>query len=281
MYLNGIVLISSILNFQTARFDEGNDLPYPLFLPTYAATAWYHGRLADDLQADLRALLDEVEAFALGEYTAALAQGDALDGERRRALVESLARYTGLSPEYVSRTDLRIDISRFVKELLRAEGRTVGRLDSRFQGIDRDAAGERYEYDPSYSAILGPFTAVMNHYVRAELGYESDLPYEILTGRVRPWAYGSQGDNRYLNVAVTRRSAMTRNPHLRVYVASGYYDLATPYFATQHTFDHLGLDPTLRSNVVHGLFETGHMMYIHAPSRAVLQQDVGAFYVAR
>jgi carboxypeptidase C (cathepsin A) len=281
MYLNGIVLISSILNFQTARFDEGNDLPYPLFLPTYAATAWYHGRLADDLQADLRALLDEVEAFALGEYTAALAQGDALDGERRRALVESLARYTGLSPEYVSRTDLRIDISRFVKELLRAEGRTVGRLDSRFQGIDRDAAGERYEYDPSYSAILGPVTAVMNHYVRAELGYESDLPYEILTGRVRPWDYGSKGDNRYLNVADTLRSAMTRNPHLRVYVASGYYDLATPYFATQHTFDHLGLDPTLRSNVVHGLFESGHMMYIHAPSRAVLQQDVGAFYEAR
>lgn len=279
MYLNGIVLISSILNFQTARFDEGNDLPYPLFLPTYAATAWYHGRLAPDLQ-DLRALLDEVEAFALGEYTAALALGDALEGERRRALVNRLARYTGLSPEYVERTDLRIDIARFVKELLRDQGRTVGRLDSRFQGIDRDAAGEGYEYDPSYSAILGPFTAVMNHYVRAELGYESDLPYEILTGRVRPWDYGSKGDNRYLNVAETLRSAMTRNPHLRVYVASGYYDLATPYFATLHTFHHLGLDATLRGNVVHGLFESGHMMYIHDPSRAALRQDVAGFYGA-
>ena len=278
MFLNGILLVSSILNFQTARFDVGNDLPYPLFLPTYTATAWYHGQLEPDLQADLRATLDEVEAFALGEYTTALALGSALPEARRDELAAKLARYTGLSPEYALRADLRVGISRFVKELLRGEGRTVGRLDSRFRGIDRDANADSYEYDPSYAAIQGPFTAAMNHYVRAELGYASDLPYEILTGRVRPWDYGRQGDNRYLNVAETLRRAMSQNPHLRVYVASGYYDLATPYFATRYTFDHLGLDPTLRGNVTIGHFEAGHMMYIHAPSRAELDRQVSAFF---
>lgn len=278
MFLNGILLVSSILNFQTARFDVGNDLPYPLFLPTYAATAWYHGRLEPDLQADLVATLAEVEAFALGEYATALVLGDALPEARREELATRLARYTGLSREYVLRADLRIDIARFVKELLRAEDRTVGRLDSRFRGIDRDENAEAYEYDPSYAAIQGPFTAAMNHYVRVELGYESDLPYEILTGRVRPWDYGRQGDNRYLNVAETLRSAMSQNPHLRVYVASGYYDLATPYFATRYTFDHLGLDPALRGNVSIGHFEAGHMMYVHTASRIELDRQVSAFY---
>ena len=276
LYLNGIVLVSAILNFQTARFDRGNDLPYPLFLPTYTATAWYHGQLEPELQRDLGATLAEVEEFALGEYTLALMRGDALSDERRRAVAERLARYTGLSVEYVLGTNLRIHIHRFCKELLREERVTVGRLDSRFRGSDYDAVGERYEFDPSYAAIQGPYTATLNQYVRGELGYESDLPYEILTGRVHPWSY-AEAENRYVNVAEDLRQAMTRNRALKVYVANGYYDLATPYFATHYTFDHLGLEPELRANVTMGHYESGHMMYIHLPSLAQFRAEVSAF----
>ncbi len=280
IYLNGIMLVSAILDFQTARFDVGNDLPYILFLPTYAATAWYHQRLDADLQEQgLRATLDEVEAFALGEYASALLLGDELPETDRLQIAAKLARYTGLSRDYVEATDLRVQIFRFVKELRRDERRTVGRLDSRFVGIDRDAAGEGYSYDPSYAAIQGPYTATLNDYVRRELAFESDLPYEILTGRVRPWNYGEYR-NRYVNVAETLREAMTKNPSLKVFVASGYYDLATPYFATEYTFDHLGLDPSLRAQVSMATYESGHMMYIHLPSLAQLKLDLAGFIAA-
>ncbi|MFN2233182.1 MAG: S10 family peptidase, partial [Anaerolineales bacterium] len=184
MYLNGIMLISSILNFQTARFTPGNDLPYILFLPTYTATAWYHNRLENGLQQDLRATLDEVEEFALGEYTLALMKGDALPRDEYDRIVEKLSRYTGLSQEYVKQTNLRINIFRFTKELQRDQRRTTGRIDSRFTGMDRDAAGETWEYDPSMAAIIGPYTAIFNDYARTELGFHSDLPYEILSNRV-------------------------------------------------------------------------------------------------
>ncbi|MEM7245843.1 MAG: peptidase S10 [Acidobacteriota bacterium] len=275
-YLNGVMLISSILDFQTARFDTGNDLPYILFLPTYTATAWYHDRLAPDLQRDLRATLDEVEEFATTEYTLALMKGDRLGDAERNAIAKKLARYTGLSEQYVKDTNLRIKIFRFTKELRRDERKTVGRLDSRFVGDDRDSAGERYEYDPSYSAIQGPYTATLNDYVRRDLGFESDLPYEILTGRVHPWSYESY-QNRYVNVSETLRRSMTRNPSLKVFVANGYYDLATPYFATEYTFDHLGLPKELQGNVTMGWYEAGHMMYIHIPSLVALKRDLAAF----
>lgn len=276
MYLNGIMLISSILNFQTARFTSGNDLPYILFLPTYTATAWYHQRLPADLQADLHQTLAEVEAFALGEYTLALMQGDALPEEARSTIAHKLARYTGLSVDYVLRTDLRIQIHRFVKELRRDERRTVGRLDSRFSGIDRDAAGEQNEFDPSYATIQGPYTATFNDYVRRELAFESDLPYEILTGRVWPWSYGEH-ENQFVDVGETLRKAISQNPYLKVIVANGYFDLATPYLATRYTFNHLGLDPSLRGNVSMTYYEAGHMMYVHMPSLIQLKADLAAF----
>ena len=279
MYFNGVVLISSILNFQTARFQVGNDLPYPLFLPTYTATAWYHKRLPADLQGDLRTALKEAEAFALGEYTLALAQGNALPAERRREIAQKLARLTGLSPEYVERVNLRPVIHPFTKELLRAERKTVGRLDSRFQGIDRTAAGEEPEFDPSMAAILGPFSGVLNAYVGQELEFESDLPYEILTDRVRPWSY-RDFENAYVNVAEDLREAMARNPALKVFVGSGYYDLATPYFATEYTFDHLAFDPGYAERVTKAYYECGHMMYIRKVDREKMKRDLAAFYRA-
>ncbi len=276
MYLNGIVLISSILNFETARFDVGNDLPYILFLPTYTAIAWYHKKLPADLQGDLQKAVGESRKFAVGEYQDALLAGDALPAARRAEIAQKLARLSGLTPDYVERTNLRIEIMRFTKELLRSERRTVGRIDGRFTGIDRDAAGERPEFDPSLAAGTGPYAGMLNDYVRNDLKFDSDLPYEILTDRVRPWNYAPY-ENRYVNVAETLRLAMTQNPFLHVFVAKGYYDLATPFFAADYTFDHLGLDPSLRGHLSGAYYEAGHMMYVHPPSLAKLKVDVSQF----
>ncbi len=277
MYLNGIVLISAILNFETAEFDTGNDLPYILYLPTYTAIAWYHKRLPVDLQGgDVQKAVEESRKFAVGEYTDALMTGDALPTARRMEITQKLARLTGLSPDYIDRANLRIEIQRFTKELLRSERRTIGRIDARFTGIDRDAAGERPEFDPSIAAIIGPYSGMLNDYVRNDLKFDSDLPYEVLTSRVRPWSYAPY-ENRYVNVAETLRGAMTQNPFLHVFVAKGYYDLATPFFAADYTFDHLGLDPTLRGHLSGAYYEAGHMMYVHPPSRAKLKADIAQF----
>ena len=202
--------------------------------------------------------------------------GDALHNDDRRRIAQQLARFTGVSETFVQQCNLRISQRRFCKELMRDQGKTAGRLDSRFQGIDFDDAGESYDYDPSYSAIYGPYTATINHYLRADLGYVSDLPYEILTGRVRPWNYGNV-ENEFLNVAETLRSAMTKNPNLKVFVANGYYDLATPYFATRYTFNHMHLDETLRDHVSMGYYEAGHMMYVKLSSLARLKADLATF----
>jgi carboxypeptidase C (cathepsin A) len=277
MYLNGVVLVSAILNFQTARTDVGNDLPYALYLPTLCATAWYHKQLAPELARDLRATLDEVERFAGGEYLLALQKGAALADAERAEVATKLARYTGLSREFVEQANLRVDAGRFYKELLRDERRTVGRLDSRFLGTDRDAAGAQPEYDPSYAAIQGPYTAALNHYLRAELRYESDLVYEILTGRVQPWRF-ENAENRYLNVGERLRSAMAQNPALRVFVASGYYDCATPYAAARYTLEHLGMDRELTARIEYGHYEAGHMMYIRRADLEALKRDVSGFY---
>jgi len=277
LYLNGVMLISSILNFGTARFDSGNDLAYILFLPTYTATSWYHKRLPAELQGlPLEQVVRQSEDFALGEYTTALMKGDRLGDAERRSVVEKLARFTGLSPRYIEQTNLRVHIHRFDKELLRSEHRTVGRLDSRFIGIDRDAAGEEPEEDPSYAAIFGEYTAVLNDWVRRGLKFETDLPYEILTGKVRPWSY-ERHQNRYLDVSETLRAAMVQNPALKVLVANGYYDLATPFAATHYTFARMQIDPTLRGNVTMTYYPSGHMMYIERASHRQLREDVVRF----
>ena len=280
MYLNGIILISSILNFQTAEFDTGNDLPYILYLPTYTAIAWYHKKLPADLQSGgLQKAVEESRNFAAHEYTDVLMSGDNLPAARRKEIATKLSRLTGLSPEYVERSNLRIEIQRFDKELLRDQRRTVGRLDGRFTGIDEDAAGARPDYDPSLAAIVGPYTATFHDYVRSDLKFESDLFYEYLTGRVRPWSYEPY-ENRYVNVAETLRGAMTQNPFLHVFVGKGYYDLATPFFAAEYTFDHLSLDDSLRPHLSGGYYEAGHMMYVHLPSLAKLKKDLTEFMQA-
>ena len=277
MYLNGLMLVSSVLDFQTLDFVPTNDLPYVLYLPTYAATAWYHRRLEAGLQKDLAATLAEVKAWSFGEYATALLRGASLPAAERAAIAKRLARYTALPVDYVERCNLRVEIQRFTKELLRSQGRTVGRLDSRFTGIDRDSAGDVPADDPSFTNIMGPYTAVMYDYLRGELKFESDLPYEILNFKANEgWRY-AQHENRFVEVAETLRRAMTINPHLKVFVANGYFDLATPFLATEYTFDHLALDPELRGNVSMAWYEAGHMMYIHQPSLVKLRADLAAF----
>ena len=278
IYLNGITLISSVLNFGTMQFKPGNDLPYILFLPSYTAAAWYHKKLSGDLQSgDLEQAVDKSRKFAANSYAHALMQGDTLSAADRKEIVAEVAKFTGLSPKYVDDSNLRIQDQRFFKELLRDEKKTIGRYDSRLLGADEDAAGENAEYDPSYAAVQGAYTAAFNEYIRKELNWQTDLEYNVLTPKVRPWSF-SEFTNSYVDVANRLRFAMTQNQFMRVLQVNGYYDLATPFFATEYTFDHLGLPPNLRKNVSMAYCGAGHMLYLKESCLATLHKNMGDMY---
>ncbi len=276
LYFNGIMLISAVLNFQTIDFSPGNDLPYVMFLPAYAATAWYHGRLSPERQArSLEEIRAEAEAFAANEYLLALTQGDALPDAEKQRIAARLAELTGLSAESLARQNLRVPSWRFTATLLEDAGRGVGRFDSRITGIRYSPGTEEYDYDPSFEAVLGPFTAGINAYLREELNFETDLPYEILAD-VSPWNFDG-AKNQYLNVAEPLRRAMSRNPYLRVWAASGIFDLATPYYATDYTVRQLLLDPAILGNVTQTFYDAGHMMYTLRSAREQLKSDFVSF----
>lgn len=284
MYLNGICLISSVINWQTKIFNVGNDLPYPLILPTYTATAWYHGKLGERFADDLQGALREAETFALGEYSSALMLGDQLEGEVRARVRRRLSELTGLTEDYLEDADLRVEIFRFAKEILRDRSLTAGRLDSRYTGRDRDDAGEFFEYDPSFAVVDAYYVSLVNDYLRRELGFPSEAVYRHSAGgRVRPWNYHEKdrrdgyNTNAYANYAEHLRAAMHQNPHLRVLIMSGYYDLATPYFATDYTVDHMQLTPELRDNVTTAYYEAGHMMYVREADHAKFRDDYVAW----
>ncbi len=275
--LNGVILVSTVLNYQTLRAAKGNDLPYVMYLPSFTATAWYHKKLPADLMSDRRSTLAEAARWAEGDYATALMQGDRLSPERRREVAGQLARYSGLDPVYIERSNLRVDPSRFRKELLRDRNRTVGRLDSRFLGFDESGATDRPEDDASNSAIRPPYTATFNQYVRADLGFASEVPYFILGEGVGAWDYGPSGQG-FADTSEALRKGFAKNPSLKVLVASGYYDLATPYLATEYTLAHTGIDPAVRGNIRVEEYESGHMMYLHGPSLAKLKGDVARFF---
>jgi carboxypeptidase C (cathepsin A) len=277
IYLNGVTLISSVLNFETISFARGNDLPYALFLPSFTAAAWYHKKLPKDLQADLEKALGESRRFAGNEYSVALMKGDKLTAAERTNTAHELARLTGLPESYVVESNLRISEPRFTKELLRDERKTVGRYDSRLKGEDIDAVGERPDYDPSYASVQGVFTAMFNNYVRADLKYDTDVPYQVLTDKVQPWNY-ERFQNRYVNVAEMLREAMTQNPNLKVMIANGYYDLATPFFATEYTVNHIGLDPALTNHISLTYCDAGHMLYTKKSCLDSLRGAMADFY---
>jgi carboxypeptidase C (cathepsin A) len=274
---NGIVLISTIMNFETTDFAAGNDLPYVMFLPSYAATAWYHKKLPADLQSrSVQQIVSEVEQWAANDYMFALGKGDRLTAQERQDVVAKLARYTGLSPQFVDNANLRVSLSLFRKELLRSERRSIGRLDARFKGFDSNSATDSPDFDASEAAIRPPYTSTFNNYVRSELGYKSDLEYYILGGGITsPWNWNT--NNGYVDTSVALRNALARDPYLKIFVAMGYYDMATPYYAVDYTLHHISLDPVLLKNFSTGYYEAGHMMYIDEKSLAHMRADIGKF----
>src|SRR5271165_6583269 len=226
--LNGVVLVSSVLNFQTLEFTRGNDLPYVLYLPSYTATAWYHQKLPADLQArDLASVLSESQQFAAGTYASGLEKGDSLTPQERQGLIEQVVRFTGLDRSVVDLNDMRLKQWVFCRELLRDQRLMVGRLDSRFTGDDlSQVRNEGQFWDPSMAVIRPPFTATFNNYVRSDLGYKSDLEYYVLGGGVGEWDWGSAGEG-FPDTSESLRLAFVKNPYMKLFVASGYYDLAT------------------------------------------------------
>jgi carboxypeptidase C (cathepsin A) len=276
--LSGIAMISPAINFNTIAFNSGNDLPYLLFLPSYTATAWYHKALPGDLQAlPLKEVYRQAVEFANGEYALALMKGNTISDTERSAVAEKLAQMTGLSKKYVEGAKLRVPMWRFAKELLRKRSRTIGRYDSRYTGIDADDAGETSEYDPSETAIFGPFTATINDYLRNELKFEDDRVYEILTGNVQPWKYDRFGLGPP-DASDTLRKTMAEVPFMKLFVAEGYYDLATPPATNDYSVSHMRLPPELRPNMTVRMYEGGHMMYIYEPSMVQLRKDLVEFY---
>ncbi|MGZ4495650.1 MAG: peptidase S10, partial [Nocardioides sp.] len=274
MYVNGLILISSVLDFASIDFEnQRNDRAHALYLPTYAAIAHYHGKLG---RTSLKKVLAEAEEYAARDYPWVLAQGNRLPRKERVAAVKKLAGLTGLTEDYIDRADLRIEHWRFFGELLRDERRTTGRLDGRFSGPAGSAIAEQMDADPSHDAIAGPYAAVWNHYVRDELGYVNDLPYEQISRRVHPWSY-KEFEGRPVDVTPRLERAMRQNPHLHVHVAYGYYDGATPHFAAEDVIAHLQLPEELRANIEHAYYEAGHMMYVHEPSRLQQSKDLAAF----
>ena len=276
VHLNGIVLVSAVLSFQTLRFDEGNDLPYLLYLPSYTALAHYHKQLDSTLQKQqLPKLLDEVEAWSRDVYGPALMKGASISNKQRHEIAAKLALYTALDKQLILDSDLRIPQWRYGDNLLGKDAKVIGRFDGRIVGPDLDKTSDRSgATDPSYSRVAGGFTATFNDYVRNDLGYETDMDYGILVGL--RWNY-DRANNNYLNVSGDLRKAMAENPKLRVYIAAGYYDLATPYFAAEYTIDHSITHPAARDRVRFGYFESGHMVFTHKPSLKKLREDLVTF----
>lgn len=276
MAINGAILVSSVLNFQTIDPDEGfNELPFFLFLPSYTAAAWAHEKLQTPLQGDLQGAIQQAKVFAMNEYALALLQGDTLPLEKRKEVVEKLSMYTGLDHQYIEKMNLRITPVQYMQELLSHEGKVIGRFDSRFVGGAINKCSTRLEYDPSMDAIFSAFTAAFNEYVHTELKWTQDDEYRVLAN-VFPWSYGKDL-NRYFSAVAKLRETMIRVPEFTVFVASGYYDLATPFLAAEYTFSHLNLGNHLADRLTMKYYPGGHMMYTDMPSLKALSSDLHAY----
>lgn len=278
MALAGVLLISTVISFSTLFPGGGNDLPYVLALPTLTAIAHAHGRTATSAGADLESVVRASEAFALGEYAGALLREHLLSHAERQEIAERLEALTGMSVPFLLRNRLRIPKERFRKQLLREERLVVGHFDGRITSPDVDPGAEAAQDDAALWTVRHPFSALWHHYMRAELGAQTSERYEVLKmGLGNDWSWGPAGTNQYVDVATGLRDAMTRNPELRVFVANGYYDLATPYFAAEWSLEHLGLPEPLRSALTFQRYRAGHMMYTDAGEAAALARDVRDF----
>ncbi len=275
MDVNGLVLISPALNFQTFSAELGNDLAYILQVPAYAATAWYHHKLGPDLQKDMKTTVEEAEKWAAGDYAKALMQGDAIPKDERDGTVQMLARYTGLPESYIADKNLRIPRSGFLSELLRAENLTVSLMDGRQTQVGH---GRGFHNDPAMAMTISAYTAALNDILRNELKVKNDLPYIYLSEEANSqWNYGS-GMRGYVNVMGELQEAIQRTKYLKVFAACGYFDLNTSYFGCRYTLGHLGLNEALRGNLRIGNYEGGHMLYTYEPALQKLSSDVAEFF---
>jgi carboxypeptidase C (cathepsin A) len=271
---NGIVLIGTTLNLETI-WSRSDDLVYQLLLPTQAADAYYHKKVAADLQKkDLKNFLKDAEAFAMGEYAAALAKGDEITAAEKKAAVDKIARFTGLDAKYIEESNLRFDVSHYARQLLRDRGLTIGRYDGRLTGGSALNTGETADFDPSSTLITPPFTAAFLSYIRNELGYKTDM-YYYPSGGIQPWDYGVQ--NGFGDTTSMLRNAMTKNPYMKVMVAAAYFDMATPYYAVEYTFNHMGLRPEMHKNISWQFYQSGHMLYIDSDQHTKLKHDFTEF----
>jgi carboxypeptidase C (cathepsin A) len=284
--LNGIVLLSSILNYNVSA--PGTDLEYIGNLPSYAAIAWYHDKVQNK-PADIQAYLKEVRAFAMGDYAAALAKGDQISAEELNAVATKMAQYTGLSVEYCKDAKLRVNASRFRKELMRSDGDILGRYDARFEGSDVDNAGETPGYDPSDTGITGAFVSALHNYLQTDLKYESTDEYRPSAGNIGQWdfhhrapgmmfGFGRQQDRP--DVAMDLADAIRKNPRLKVLSANGMFDLATPFFLTEYDVSHMMLTPELAKNIQFTYYPSGHMVYLNVEALKEFRHDLGNFYDA-
>ncbi len=283
MALNGVVLLSSIMNYGYRQ--PGLDEVYLNYLPSYAATAWYHKRLANP-PADVATIVAEARAFANGPYMSALAKGQLISDAERDAVATRMSQLIGISPDYIKRANLRIDLSRFQKELLRDQRRTIGRFDSRYTGIDADAAGERPETDASDDAISGAFIATFNDYVTHTIGYKTELSYRLSARDAAGWDWnwkhrapgGGYGVQNNPNTAVDLAAAMRANPYLHVLSLNGWYDMATPFFGTENDLGHMMLEPAQQRNLAYRYYPAGHMTYLNPEALHAMKRDLAAWY---
>jgi carboxypeptidase C (cathepsin A) len=282
MALNGVILVSPFMEMATGFAGLGIDLPHVMYIPTFAATAWYHDAL-ENKPEDLEAYMDEVEEFALSEYAPALLMGTRLSATERQHILTKLAQYTGLSEEYWDRANLRIDEGRFTKELLRNKGETAGRVDSRFKGNTINRIGETATYDPMLLGIGPSYLSAFMDYYRTDLQVEGATDYKVFGGLFTKWDWKHRQPDHgelilpFANTSVDLAFAMTQNPGMKVLVQQGYYDLATPHLATEYYMDHLNIADELRDNIRIAHYEAGHMMYVHQPSLVKFKKDLAAF----
>ena len=281
--MNGVIMVSAVFELQHLLFGPGDDIAYLVHFPTYAATAWYHNKIADKSKG-LLSFLQEVRAFAESEYAPALLKGDQLSIQEKNSIASKLAMYSGLSADFWLKADLRVTNGEYFQELLRDEGETVGRLDSRFTGVNEDLLGQFAQTDPQSDAISAPYIAAFKNYLYEDLGVRKDLSYVTTAGQREgfKWDWKHQGNISWnAQVAVSTlpdmTSAMNRNPNLKILILNGYYDLATVFYGVEHSINHMGLKPELKQNIIMKYYEAGHMMYTHPPSMEQFKADVDAF----
>lgn len=284
MALNGVIMVSAVFDIRTLNFAQGDDISYPINLPTYAATAWYHDKVPNK-PASLEQFIQASREFAEGDYASALMKGDRLSDAEREKIVERLAYFTGLSKDYVRASNIRIKANEFGQELLRDEGLTVGRLDSRFKGINQEPLSQGWQYDPQSSSISPAYKSTFMDYFYNQLGVNPATSYNF-TARDGfsdfnwDWSHSANGRGgfpRTTNTGVDMAEVMTKNPNLEILILNGYYDIATPFYGVEYSIDHLGLKPEIKKNITMKYYEAGHMMYTHKPSLIAFKNDVADF----